>query len=353
MREILAESEAAAAFVKSVLWTPFIPDTHKVYLRDNRGRPLDGKDGRDLQIDEPNTIATATAAAMTGRELGLDFFTSLRSIYILNGQPSLYVKAARGLVQAAGHHVVIVETTRFKARVRVRRHNEDDWQEALWDEPRAKEAGLLPGRGDKSPWRLNQKAMLVARATGEGCNWIGGDVLLGVPIYEELYDQFTEEAFAGTLALPPGTGSAANGGEAAGEDKPARRTARRKSAAPASEGTVTTTATDGQPGAGQAATSRASTTDTGERDSRVITKPMRDRMMAGLRDLGYDLDDEDGRRNAYNLIGGWIGRKIETTKTLVRADMAAVFNGLDALLGVGAKRADGDDVPPPDEEPPR
>ncbi|RSS92506.1 hypothetical protein EF919_18410 [Streptomyces sp. WAC02707] len=128
-----------------------------------------------------------TAVILAGHELGLQPMTSLKSIDVIQGQPALRAHAMRGLLQAQGHEIVLVESTDTHCVMRGRRKGTDDWQEVVWDIPRAQRLGLL----GKDQWKKQPKTMLVNRATGEIARLIASDALHGMPYAAEELDGYT------------------------------------------------------------------------------------------------------------------------------------------------------------------
>lgn len=127
----------------------------------------------------------ATAAILTGQEVGLKPMAALRSINIIQGTPAMTAVAMRALVQSQGHEVWVVEQTDTKAVVKGRRRGSDQEQKSTWTMDRARGLGLAT----KDNWKKQPQAMLVARATSEVCRLIAADVLLGLPYsVEELAD---------------------------------------------------------------------------------------------------------------------------------------------------------------------
>lgn len=124
-----------------------------------------------------------TAVILAGNELGLKPMASLKAVDIIQGTPALRAHAMRGLVQAHGHEIELVESTSEHCVMRGRRKGSEAWQEVRWDLDRAAQLGLT----DKSEWKKQRQTMLVARATGELCRLIASDVLHGMPyVAEEL-----------------------------------------------------------------------------------------------------------------------------------------------------------------------
>ena len=156
----------AAGIAVSLARTPFVPAS----LRN---------------ADRDVTVGNITAAILTGIELGLTPMAALRSIDIIQGTPTLRAIALRGLVLAAGHDIVVAESTATRAIVRGRRRGSDEWQSSTWTTDRARTAGLL----GRDQWKAQPTSMLIARATAECARLIAADVLLAMPyISEELDD---------------------------------------------------------------------------------------------------------------------------------------------------------------------
>lgn len=133
---------------------------------------------------KPGDIA---AAILAGSELGLKPMATLKSIDIIQGTPALRAHAMRGLIQAQGHDIELVESTDVLCRMRGRRAGSEAWQEVVWTVERAQRMGLL----GKDQWKKNPKGMLVARATGDICRLIASDALHGMPYAAEEYEGFT------------------------------------------------------------------------------------------------------------------------------------------------------------------
>jgi hypothetical protein len=122
-----------------------------------------------------------TAVILAGNELGLKPMAALKSVDIIQGTPALRAHAMRGLVQAAGHEIELVESTPENCLMRGRRKGTDAWQEVEWTVQRAAQLGLT----GKDQWKKQPQTMLIARATGELCRLIASDVLHGMPYAAE------------------------------------------------------------------------------------------------------------------------------------------------------------------------
>lgn len=128
----------------------------------------------------------ATAAILSGWELGIQPMASLKSIDVIQGTPALRAHAMRALVQSKGHEIELVESTNTYCKMRGRRLGSEAWQYVEWDIERARLLGLL----GKDQWKKQPKTMLIARATGELCRLIASDALHGMPwVAEELGDK--------------------------------------------------------------------------------------------------------------------------------------------------------------------
>lgn len=152
--------------------------------------------------DKPHEAA---AAILAGAELGIPGpLAALRAFHPINGTPTLSAMAMRAITQSHGHDVRTIHTDDTRAEVAVRRKGSSEWQVAVWTIERAKLAGLVGGKNPN--WKTNPTAMLMARATSEGCRWVASDALMGMPYSaEELQDQpdLTTDAAPATRRLTP------------------------------------------------------------------------------------------------------------------------------------------------------
>jgi hypothetical protein len=141
-----------------------------------------------------------TAAILAGRELGLAPMMALRSVDVIEGRPSISAIALRGLVKAAGHSIWVEESTETRAIVCGHRRDEPNRVEkSVWTMERARKAGLA----DKSNWKKNPQAMLIARATSECARLVAADSLIGMPYTtEELSDGDAGPAHAEATVTP-------------------------------------------------------------------------------------------------------------------------------------------------------
>jgi hypothetical protein len=310
-----AELEAAATIARQLAGTAFLPDTLKRYHLDDHGQPLNGKDNRAYRLDVDATTATAAAAILTGQELGLKPMAALRSIAVINNTPALNALTLRAILQSAGHDIWIAESTATRAIVRARRAGTEEIMQSIWTTDRAKLLGLYPGT-ERSNWRRQPQAMLVARSTAEAARWIAADAILGIPlIAEEMIDALVSDA--GPLAIE---GAAADG---QGVAVPKPRTAQRKTPPP-------------RPPGGAAAPAPV-----GPDEPEPISKVQLDRLHIEFRELGWK------RETALDNMAGWLDHRVKKTTDLTAAEAHTVLDNIAKLRTLAA----GDDEPPPDQEP--
>jgi hypothetical protein len=139
-----------------------------------------------------------TAVILAGHELGIQPMTSLKSIDVIQGQPALRAHAMRGLLQSKGHEIELIESDDVHCVMRGRRKGADQWQEVVWDIPRARLLGLL----GKDQWKKQPKTMLINRATGEICRLVASDALHGMPYAAEELDGYVHGDFVRPQRAP-------------------------------------------------------------------------------------------------------------------------------------------------------
>lgn len=127
----------------------------------------------------------ATAAILSGAEVGLSPMASLKSFDIIQGTAAPRALTLRAIVQSQGHEMILDETTETRCKMRGKRRGTDEWVKVNWTIDRAKALGLT----SKDNWKKQPAAMLVARATGELARLIAADAILGIGYtIEELTD---------------------------------------------------------------------------------------------------------------------------------------------------------------------
>ena len=123
-----------------------------------------------------NKPAAIAACILTGRELGIGPMQSLKSIYMVQGVPSLSAEYKRARALAAGHEISIDETNSTRCIIRGRRAGTDRWVTITWNLDMAKRAKL----SGKDTWQAYPQRMLQARASGELCDLLFPDASLGL-----------------------------------------------------------------------------------------------------------------------------------------------------------------------------
>ena len=123
-----------------------------------------------------NKPGEATAAILAGMEVGLQPMAALRSFDIIQGQAAPRAITLRAVVQSQGHEMVLVESTTARCRMKGRRKGSTEWQTVTWDLSRAQALKLT----NKSNWKDQPTAMLLARATSELARLIASDAILGI-----------------------------------------------------------------------------------------------------------------------------------------------------------------------------
>lgn len=124
--------------------------------------------------------ADVAAAIMRGRELGLDPFDALGSIYIVHGRVGYYAEFMRRRIIQAGHKFRVVENTDNRCVLEGIRKGDTEATRATFTAEQAKKAKINLGDypADK----------LLARATSRLCRQVFPDVLAGSVIAEDLID---------------------------------------------------------------------------------------------------------------------------------------------------------------------
>lgn len=148
--------------------------------------------------------ADVAAAIMKGRELGLDPFDALGSVYVVHGRVGFYAEFMRRRIIEAGHKLRIVESTDNRCVIEGRRKGDSDDEKVrvTYTVEQAKRNSVNLGNypADK----------LVARATSRICRQHFPDVLAGSLIAEDLIDGLVgPEDTEATPAAPPAPAAAA------------------------------------------------------------------------------------------------------------------------------------------------
>ena len=339
LRAWLAEAEAGAAIILQLVHTPFIPDSLKRWHVDGNGKRT--------TLDLDASVATATAALLAGRELGFGPMASLRSFDVIGGVPAMRAIALRALVQTHGHDIWVHESTASRAIVRARRKG-GELQQSVWTIERAKQLGLYPGN-DRSPWRRQPTAQLVARATAEAARWVAADSILGMPyVAEELIDaeyelpaeQAAEEDTAQRKRAT--TTVKRRRGTAVAELPPGLSPVIVSTAEPAPAASAGGGDGGGEPPAPPAEQSRPRGRRANDEKLAVLSGLLRE---AGI----------TSRADAHALVSGWVHRPIANARDLTDPEADTALKKLRQIIAAQARaRQDNESEeppPPPDEEP--
>lgn len=246
----------------------------------------------------------ATAAILSGAEMGMSPMASLRSFDVIQGTAAARAITLRAVVQSKGHAMWEEESTETRAIVCGHRKGESKVRRSVWTLDRARGLGLL----GKDNWKKQPGAMLLARATAECARLVAADAILGIPYSaEEIADGIDAEA-------PVLTDTPA-------EEAPKRRTAKRKplermaSAEPALPGADV----ESQPTPLDDSTAAA-----------MVTKPQQARMFALWNDLGYAGDDNrEVRLDVTARILG-LSEPLESSNNLTADEADRVIEALEA-----------------------
>lgn len=243
--------------------------------------------------------AEATAAILSGAEVGLSPMASLKSFDIIQGVAAPRALTLRAIVQSQGHEMILEESTETRCKMRGRRRGESEWTKVQWTTDRAKGLGLL----GKDNWKKQPAAMLVARATGELARLIAADAILGIGYTIEEVADGADVSIA--LDAPPEAETPTTG----------KRTMQRKP-------------TSGVVDAAQAGPSEEAPDAPAEEPapevSSLITPAQSRKMHALANDLGLD------REQRLAGIGHVIGRDVGSSSELSKAEAAKVIDAMEA-----------------------
>lgn len=120
--------------------------------------------------------AEVLSVMLHGAELGLAPITALRSIHVIEGQPTASAQLMRALILREGHILQWREVSSDKVVLYGRRRDTGSDALVTWSVEDAKRAKLL-GKGN---WQTYPRAMLAARATSEIARLLFADLLHGL-----------------------------------------------------------------------------------------------------------------------------------------------------------------------------
>jgi hypothetical protein len=124
----------------------------------------------------------AMTIVLMGKELGIGPMTALRSIYVVDGKPTMSAELMVAMVRGKGMGTFSYEQTDGRCTVTGKRFGSEETYATTWDRKRAARAGL----DRKENWLKYETEMLRHRAEAEVCRALFGDVLANVYLVEEL-----------------------------------------------------------------------------------------------------------------------------------------------------------------------
>ena len=303
--EWVTAARAARELVAPLVNTPFVPDAYRPKVDP---RATDKEKAAAFEV----ALANAVGAILQGITLGIDPLMALQQIYIVHGRPGMYAKMMVALVQSRGHEVWDEDVTDTRAVVCGRRKGTEHTVRIVITMEQARKAGWTSNQA----YAKTPQDMLWSRAAARVCDRIASDVLKGIASVEEIRDEIKATAEVGTRTVTP-----------------------RKRTAPASiEGSVEEPPLDDLPQA--TAEHERAEAEPAKTDAPGITGPQQKKLHALLNEKG--LGDRD---LGLGFISQALGRDVETTKTLTKAEAGAVIEALDAL-GSDEPTLDADDWPP-------
>lgn len=228
----------------------------------------------------------AAAAILYGDEIGFTPTQSVQNLYVISGKPALYARSMVALVMSKGHEVWTVEKSDAKVTVAGRRKGSSHVIEETWTTGRANKAGYT----NNKKYSTDPQAMLYARAAADVCRQIAPDALAGLAYSAEEIE--LEDAPTTTVRRTEGTTKA-----------------RRASATPPPP----------EPDLEPAAAEPETVTEDGITDAQMKA------LHASFGDVGIT-DREQRLDYCRNLIG----REIESSKDLTRAEASQVLDALKA-----------------------
>lgn len=254
-----------------------------------------------------------TAVAMLyGATVGFDPITSVQQIYVIGGKPALYARAMVAVVVAAGHEIWTEAEEPGSVTVAGQRKGSDKVTRVTWTSELAQQAGYT----SNAKYRTDPRSMLYARASGDVARRIAPDALLGMAYNVEemeLVDQPRATQQRSTASTQ--------------KDRVRAAVAAPQASGPADEGSP-------------AAPSQApSAPSAGSGDT--ITDAQTKKLHALVGDLGLNREQK---------IGGVcqiVGRQVESTKELTKAEAVQVIDSLEqALKNRGEPQPDEDGAYP-------
>lgn len=268
--------------------------------------------------------AAVAAAILTGREMGLEPMTALRSIHVIKGKPGLSAELMRAQVQAAGHQIRFVENTDSRCVLDGKRRGDTEWTRVSFTADQAKKADIKLGGYPEDK--------LIARATSRLCRRLFADVVAGLTSVDEL-----EDVDSDTVAAQA---------DATVAQQPPKRTAKRKTAATSkritSKRQQQPTTIEPPPAADEAsgpplpgedeepASEDAEPTHTPGDDEQPVTQAQLTKLGALFTDAG--VTDRDQRLKVSSQI---VARELDSSKAMSKHEASTLIDTLEQLGQTG------------------
>ncbi len=265
--------------------------------------------------------AGVTAAILYGREVGLPPMSSLKSINVVHGVPSLEAEAMRALILSHGHELRFEETTATRCRMAGRRRGQEQWTTAHYTMDEAKQSG---DAAKNQNYRTRPVEMLIARCTTRLARMIFPDVVGGLASPEDIDQaEIAPESAPKRVTI-----------ERESEPKPAQKPApiapktRRKAAPkPAPEPAQIEAVQDGPPLPGEDGFEDMIAPPIEETPAEPLrTEAQSKKLFACLRSLGIGTRDE-----GLEMIASILGHPVESTKELTKSQSAKVIDALESM----------------------
>lgn len=147
------------------------------------------------------SVSNMFVFALTAQDFGMSMTQALRSVYVVNGRPSMSADAMKALVLESGkaEYMITRERTPDSVSVSTRRVGMPDGHEetVAFSMADAKRAGL-----NSATWKGYPIPMMEHRATAQLCRSVYPDVVLGMYTMDELVSQVDDTALDVTIVRP-------------------------------------------------------------------------------------------------------------------------------------------------------
>lgn len=264
-----------------------------------------------------NNPANVLIAQEFGEALGIPTIQAINSIHVIEGKPSASSDLMAALVRRAGHKLRVTKEKTddgwtVTAEI-IRRDDPEFTYRAIWDNEKASKAGLLNKRG---PWLNYPDQMMRSRAISEVCRDGASDALYGV-VYtpEELGADVSAEGNVVAVQMAPSAPESIQQAIARDYSDPEPM--------PASQDV-----SDGPYNAG---------------DAPVLPDDLR--TAAQSKKLAILIRENQLERDeALAWMSGLIGRDLDSTKHLTKAEASTVIDALETAKTAGADPTTGEVV---------